>query len=143
MPQSTSNVYVHFTWSTLNHAPLIHESVARRVHGYITREFELIGCKVYAVDGVVDHVHGLVRINQQLSVAAIMKQVKGNSSHNFNKAEWMAEKFAWQSGYYAFSVSENALKRIIDHILSQKEYHISNSYETELAELLGSTPATI
>jgi putative transposase len=57
------------------------------------------------INGTADHVHMLVRIRPAHSAAEIARVVKANSSR------WVHEKwdprFAWQTGYGVFSVSES------------------------------------
>jgi Ni,Fe-hydrogenase III component G len=46
------------------------------------------------------------------------------------------EKFSWQKGYLAFSVSDSGLEKVVEYIKFQKEYHQNRSFEMEHNELL-------
>ena len=68
-----------------------------------------------------DHVHVLFLQNPQKTISDIIKQIKGSSSHFMNREELILEKFAWQTGYAAFSVSESQLEVVYQYIKNQKQ----------------------
>lgn len=74
-----------------------------------------------AVGGIDDHVHLLVRTRSTLSVAALVKQLKGASSRLVT-AETGAP-FRWQRGYGAFAVSGSGVDRVRAYILDQERHH--------------------
>ena len=49
-------------------------------------------------------------LNPQKSISEIIKHVKGGSSHWINEHDVIREKFAWQTGYAAYSVSESVCR---------------------------------
>jgi REP element-mobilizing transposase RayT len=59
-----------------------------------------------------EHVHCLFLINPQKSVAGVIKQIKGGSSHLINQNNLANYKFAWQTGYAAYSVSESLVGKV-------------------------------
>ena len=67
------------------------------------------GCFIKAIGGIEDHIHLLFLLNQNICLADLVKQIKGASSHWINQLNLSSEKFAWQTGYGAFSVSESQL----------------------------------
>jgi hypothetical protein len=48
----------------------------------------------------------------------------------------VSEKFSWQKGYLAFSVSDSNLERVVESIKQQREYHVGLSFEQEHRDLL-------
>ena len=44
----------------------------------------------------------------------------------------MNYKFAWQTGYGAFSVSESTVSEVEKYITNQKEHHKKMTYEEEI-----------
>ena len=44
----------------------------------------------------------------------------------------MNYKFAWQTGYGAFSVSESMVSKVEKYIANQKEHHKKMTYEGEI-----------
>jgi len=61
----------------------------------------------------------------------VIKQVKGSSSHVINQQNLIPEKFAWQTGYSAFSVSESALNKAYWYIKKQKQHHSKRTFQEE------------
>jgi putative transposase len=85
------------------------------------------------LNGVEDHVHLLVRMRTDQSVADIVKTIKGNSWEYFKDD---AEKYVtWQDGFAAFSVSPNELKRVRNYIYNQEKHHRDRSFTDEVKEI--------
>jgi REP element-mobilizing transposase RayT len=78
-----------------------------------------------------DHVHCLFLINQQKSIAEVIKQIKGSTSYWVNEQNLIEEKFAWQTGYAAFSVSESQFDKVFNYIKNQKPHHTKTSFSEE------------
>jgi REP element-mobilizing transposase RayT len=76
---------------------------------------------VRIINGMPDHVHCLLLLNPNKAVTEIIKQVKGSCSHEINKQNIIKEKFAWQTGYAAYSVSESVLEKVFQYIKNQKK----------------------
>lgn len=53
----------------------------------------------------------------------ILKQVKGSTSGWINEQDLIKEKFAWQTDYAAYSVSQSAVGKVYRYILNQKQHH--------------------
>ncbi len=83
------------------------------------------------INGMPEHIHCLFQLNPQKSVAEVIKHVKGSSSHFVNQHDLIADKFAWQTGYSAFSVSESAVGKVYQYIQNQKTHHQKKSYHQE------------
>ena len=83
-----------------------------------------------------DHVHCLFLLNPSKSVAEVIKQIKGSSSHLINQRNLILEKFAWQTGYASFSVSQSALEKVFQYIKNQKTHHQNKSFDQEYEKYL-------
>jgi len=82
-----------------------------------------------------DHIHVLFLQNPQKTISDIVKQIKGSSSHFINGEELILEKFAWQTGYAAFSVSESQLDAVYNYIKNQKQHHLKKNGQDEFVKL--------
>jgi REP element-mobilizing transposase RayT len=82
-------------------------------------------CDVIAFGGVADHVHLLVRFPTTISIADLVKQVKGSSSHLVSRR--LREPFKWQGRYGAFTVSPSHVPKIRDYVLNQEKHHADGS----------------
>lgn len=83
-----------------------------------------------------DHLHCLFLLSPQKSIAEVIKQIKGSGSHFINQNNLIPEKFAWQTGYAAYSVSESAVDRVFQYIKNQKQHHQKKSFQQEYDEFL-------
>ncbi len=83
------------------------------------------------IGGVADYVHILFLLNPKKSMADLMKQIKGASSHAFNQANLLTTPFAWQTGYGSFSVSESHVPRVRAYIVNQEEHHRTVTFQDE------------
>lgn len=94
MPHSFNKLWVHAIWSTKHRAPLITSSIEQTLFSLISDQLREVGCIVRIINGMPDHIHCLFLLSPQKSIADVIKQVKGSSSHYVNQHNLLAEKFA-------------------------------------------------
>jgi REP element-mobilizing transposase RayT len=88
------------------------------------------------VNGHVEHVHCLVSLNAEQTIAEIMRLIKGESSHWINKNKLTKTKFVWQDEYYAVSVSRSGLNRVREYIKNQETHHEQKTFDQEVDEFV-------
>jgi putative transposase len=124
MPHSLTKIWIHSIFGTKDRLPLINESFEKKLYEHlkhiVENDFKSL---IAAINGTADHIHILMLQNKNYSIADIAKNVKGNSSHWINQNEFLNNKFAWQTGYGAFSVSESMMNEVKKYIANQKEHH--------------------
>src|SRR5947209_5365225 len=106
MRKNKIRVYVHFVWATWDRLPLIKPEFERALFGYISKVCEDDHCEVLALNGMEDHVHLLVALATTISMADLMKHVKGGASRFVSEQFAANDRFQWQGNYGAFSVSQ-------------------------------------
>ena len=116
--------------------PLISSSIEKQLYKYIGKQLEKFECKIRAINGMPDHIHILTSMNPKHSITDVIKQIKGASSHWINQQDLIAQKFAWQTGYGAFSVSESQLDKVKSYIENQKNHHQKISFNDEYSQFL-------
>ena len=136
MPHSFAKISIHALWSTKECQPLISEKVEPQIHDFLREELIEIGCPVEIVNGMPDHVHALFLLNPQRCLTDVVKHIKGTSSHSVNHQNLISQKFAWQTGYAAYSVSESQLEKVFEYIKNQKQLHKNKTFLQEFEELL-------
>jgi len=94
-------LYLHIVWGTWDRLPLIIPDVERRLYRNIENEAQKMKCTVLALNGTSDHVHLVVSLPTTVTVADLVKQVKGVSSHFVNETLQPETQFEWQGGYAA------------------------------------------
>ena len=131
MSHSKSKIWIHAVFATKNRQPIIRPSVITLIHDELRRQLNDTGCYVDSIGGVADHVHLLFLLSPKIAVADVLKQIKGSSSHVFNQQGLTPDRFAWQTGYSAFSVSEGHLLRVRRYIQNQEEHHRKQTFADE------------
>ena len=131
-----TQLYVHLVWSTWDRLPLINEAFESRLFSAITKKCRELNCEPIAIGGIEDHIHLLIRIHPAISIADLVKQVKGSSSHLMTHEITPNVFFKWQGGYGAFSVSRNDLSKIRNYIDNQKTHHTEVLLEPDY-EMIG------
>jgi len=129
-------IWLHVVFGTKNRLPLISSSIEKPLYKYLSKQLEKLECQVEVINGMPDHIHILISSNPKLSIADILKQIKGASSHWINQQDLITQKFAWQTGYGAFSVSESQLDKVKSYIENQKNHHQKISFNDEYNQFL-------
>ena len=86
------------------------------------------------INGSADHLHALISLGSDQTVAKIAQLLKGESSHWVNKEISGRLKFEWQDDYFAESVSWLALSAVRRYIADQEEHHRKKLFDGECAE---------
>lgn len=136
MPHSFNKIWIHAIWATKNREPLIEPIIEKNLHQYIDKQLREMGCPVRIINGMPDHLHCLFLLSPQKSISEVVKQIKGSSSHYINQQNTLESKFAWQTGYAAYSVSESVLDKVYNYIKNQKKHHQKKSFQQEYGEFL-------
>jgi REP element-mobilizing transposase RayT len=89
---------------------------------------------VLALNGDSMHLHLVVSLPTTITIAGLVKQVKGVSSHFVNETLQPETQFKWQGGYAAFTVSRWDVSRIVGYVKRQKEHHAAGDLWGELEE---------
>jgi len=102
MPQSLSRILLHVVFSTKNRECWLDDELRPRVFAYLAKVGREMGCEVYRVGGMPDHVHLAVQSPRTLCVSDLVRKMKATSSSWIKKQGETYTGFAWQSGYGVF-----------------------------------------
>ncbi len=136
MPQSFAALYCHIIFSTKHREPLISRELQLRLFAYIGGGLRDEGNTLLAAGGMPDHVHLLVFLSRQTSVAEVVRLVKANSSGWVHQTFPELRGFAWQNGYGAFGVSASALPAVKRYLAGQDEHHRTRTFQEEFVRFL-------
>jgi len=136
MPHSFNKIWIHAIWSTKDRHPFIHSNVEHKIYHFISEQFREQGCPVSIINGMPDHLHCLFLLSPQKSIAEVIKQIKGSSSHYINQNNLIVDKFSWQTGYAAYSVSESVVDKVHNYIHNQKQHHAKKTFQQEYDEFI-------
>lgn len=136
MPHSFIKIWIHAVWATKERQPMIHKSVENNIYQFISEELRALGCPVRIINGMPDHIHCLFLLSRQKSIAEVIKQIKGSNSHFINQANLISEKFSWQTGYAAFSVSESIVDRVFTTLTTKNNITQRKNFSRNMKNLL-------
>ena len=136
MAQSLAKITIHAVFSTKNRKPVLSMAIRNDLFAYIVGILNSLDCVTLAINGTEDHVHVLIAMAKTISLSEMMQAIKGGSSRWLNLQPAMAQHFAWQAGYGAFSVSESQIAKVVNYIAGQEEHHRKTTFQEELILLL-------
>lgn len=111
--------------------------MANRLHAYMAETIKNEGFgHAVRINSMPEHVHLLVQIQMTTSIADLLRVTKAASSAWINDTFALPRRFAWQTGYGAFSVAPADRRCVIDYIDGQQVHHGNVSFETEYLGLL-------
>jgi putative transposase len=137
MPQSLANVALHIVFSTKQRRPYLQDDGLRQsLHSYLIGILRQRDCPALALNSVADHLHLLCQLSRTITIADLLKEVKGSSSHWLKSESTALQGFQWQGGYSVFSVSQSKISIVKQYIANQSEHHRKQSFQEELLGLL-------
>ncbi len=138
MPQSHSKIIVHVIFSTSERYPFLVEHFRTELHMYMSGILNNLSGKAIEVGSIEDHIHILLSMPRDKSVADIVRTLKVSTTKWIKQNKFVGREFAWQSGYAAFSVSAMDYVRVVRYIRNQRQHHGTISFHEEFESMLSS-----
>ena len=135
MTEPQTKLWIHAILAIRGGRQLISTGLESRLQNFFHNGFMEEGCPLRIVNGMADHMHLLFLLHPRRSVGDVMRRLKGQSSRWVNQNRLSIQKFAWEPGFAAFSVSESQVQKVFDYITNQKEHHTRESFEEELRHI--------
>ena len=129
-------IWIHLVFSTKNREPYLTKDIRKIVHEHIIQNCKDKEIFILAVNGYTDHLHCLISLGKEQSIAKIAQLIKGESSFWINKNNLCSSKFSWQDDYFAVSVSESQVDTVKKYIQNQEEHHSKTSFSVEVEEFM-------
>jgi putative transposase len=137
MPHSFTNLWVHLIFSTKNRQSLITEELEVKLYNRIKSKLIIdFNSYVEIINGGKEHIHILFKQSSNFALKEIVKNIKGESSHWINENNFTVDKFVWQTGYAAFSISIDKIELVKKYIQNQKEHHKKILFIDEIKKFL-------
>jgi REP element-mobilizing transposase RayT len=134
LSHTAGNLLLHLIFGTKDRRPLITPEIRNDLFAYLGGIIREMHGTALIINGTADHVHMLIRIRPAQAAAEIARVVKANSSRWVHE-KWKA-RFAWQTGYGAFSVSESNVPGGSQYIATQEEHHKKLTFQEEYVAFL-------
>ena len=136
MANTYTQLYVHLVFAVKNRAASVPESVRDEVQKYLCGIAQNAGHKPLAIYCMPDHLHLLVGLNPDHTIAELVRLLKANSSKWLNENKLLPHRFEWQRGYGAFSYARSQLDAVVNYILTQPAHHQKISFQEEYIAFL-------
>jgi putative transposase len=129
-------IWIHCVWATKNHTPFLTGDTRLKVLEHIRENAVKKKIHIDLINGVSNHIHCLLLMSTEYSMAQIMQLIKGESSFWINQNKLAHGKFEWADEYYAVSVSESDVERVRNYIRNQEAHHQKKSWNDEVDEFV-------
>ncbi len=129
-------VLLHYIWSTKNREHLITRELKPDLLSHIKENSIKKGIFIDTLNCVSDHIHLLVSLGSEQTIAKTAMLIKGESSFWVNKQKNLINKFEWQDEYIGLSVIYSAIEKVRAYILNQEEHHKKKTFSEEYKEFL-------
>jgi len=125
----------HLVFATKNREPLLEKGIRDIIYKHIwsnCREKEIF---LKSIGGYTDHLHCLISLGREQSMAKVAQLIKGESAYWINEQKLTSDYFSWQDDYFAVSVSESQINTVINYIANQEKHHAKNHLLMRLLNL--------
>ena len=129
-------IWVHVVFATKLREHLLLKETSLAIHKHIMSNCKQKKIFLRAINGSLDHIHCLISLGKNQSIAQVVQLIKGESSFWINQNHLLPCKFSWQDDYFAVSVSESNLDRVVKYIQNQEEHHRIKSSSEEVDEFM-------
>jgi putative transposase len=129
-------VWLHCVWSTRNRAPILIKEIRPELFQHIIDNGRGKGIWIDTINGHKEHIHALISLDKNTTIANTMQLIKGESANWLNKTGYLKEKMNWQDDYFVVSVGQSQVGRIRDYIKNQEMHHAQKSFEQEVSEFM-------
>lgn len=136
MAHTYSKILLHVVFGTRNRVPHLDPAIRPKIFAYMTGIVHELEGKVLAINGPSDHVHLLVMLPPTIAISDALRVIKTNSSKWIHETWTSRARFAWQSGYAVFSVSQSKCDAVVKYIAGQQQHHRKVTFRAEFLALL-------
>lgn len=136
MANTFSKIFIHVVFAVKGRENVIAKKWEEELYKYICGIVNNKNNKIYAINGMPDHIHILLSIKPDVALSDLMRDIKANSSKWINEKKFVKGKFQWQEGFGAFSYSQSQIDVVIKYIEQQKQHHSKKSFKGEYVDLL-------
>lgn len=131
-----TKVLIHYIWATKNREHLISKELKPLLLQHIKENSIKKGIFIDTLNCISNHIHLLVSLGTEQTIAKTAMLIKGESSFWINKHQNLKTKFEWQDEYIALSVSYSAIDKVRAYILNQEEHHKKKTFTEEYEEFM-------
>lgn len=136
LTMSYVRIWVHLVFSTKNRHPYLTKNIRYKVQNHIIENCKQKSIFLQAINGYTEHMHCLISLGREQTIAKVAQLIKGESAYWINKNTLTNIPFMWQDDYFAVSVSESGLQAVTNYIKNQEHHHAKKSFDFEVKEFV-------
>ena len=129
---SYTKIWLHCVWSTKNRECIIPNSFRPDLLTHFREQAKKKEIFLDYINLHKYHVHALINLGREQTIAKIMQNIKGESSFWINKLKILPYHFSWQDDYFAVSIGHSHIDRVRNYIKKQDEHHKKLTWNEEV-----------
>ena len=129
-------IWLHCVWGTKSRTPFLTKKILSDLIDHISTNAKEKGIYIDTINGHREHIHCIISLGPDQTLAKVIQLIKGESSFWLNKNKLTRYKFEWAVEYYGVSVSESELKKVRIYIKNQEVHHSQSTWEDEYNEMM-------
>ncbi|MDX2140728.1 MAG: IS200/IS605 family transposase [Chloroflexota bacterium] len=115
--------YYHIVWTTHERQPMIERDHVGPLMDAIDEACEKLGCKIYALSVLPDHLHIAVSIPPRIAVLDWVRDMKIASARAVHKALPAADDLLWDRGCGVITFGTQNKDKVIRYVKRQRAIH--------------------
>ena len=124
-------IWVHLVFTTRDREAYFTSEIRKQLIAHIIANAKSKGIYLEAIGGWSEHLHLLISLGREQTIAKAAMLIKGESSRWLNQQNFFRGKFFWQDDYFALSVSESLVEKVKTYIQNQEEHHRAVPFRNE------------
>jgi REP element-mobilizing transposase RayT len=129
-------IWLHCVWGTKYRTPFLTKDNKWEIIEHIQENAKAKNIYIDFINGDKDHIHCIISLSVDETLAKTMQLIKGESSFWINKNNLCKGKFEWADEYFAVSISESQLTKVRNYIKTQEEHHRKKTWVEECEEFM-------
>jgi len=135
MSSSFTQLYLHIIFAVGGKKSVLNSSNEEEIYRHIAQVAEKQGHEILIINGTVDHIHLLVKLNPVEAISDLVREIKKQSSYFINHKLATSKKFNWEKGFRAYTHTRSQVSALYKYIEKQKEYHQDVKFKEEYLRL--------
>jgi len=129
-------IWIHCVWGTKKRKPFLTKDNKWEIFEHMKENAKTKNIYIDFINGYKDHIHCIISLKVDETLAKTIQLIKGESSFWINKNNLYNGKFEWADEYFAVSISESQLAKVRNYIKKQEEHHKNKTWEEECKEFM-------
>lgn len=136
MSGAYARLRVHLVWATRGRRPWLDPEWRGRLFARTDVLAASLGARLVSAGAGRDHLHLYVELPAALALAALVGSIKAGTARWIRRSFPHRNRFEWQQGYAAFSVTPHEDARLLDDLRHQDVRHREHDFAGEYLALL-------